>query len=143
MGRMTLSELAGYYAAEPVTIDHPALLIRINQLFRHNMSPVELYEATRGVWRIGPRKHVPEYALAVFEGVVREVYSIDSWHGANTTPYETRNEELAERDVTGRSEFLGSVAPEDIRRLYLGRSVKSYFRKGQQSPVTYVNCPKE
>ena len=55
MGRMALDELIGYYAADPVDVVHPVLLIRINKLFRHNMTPLELYEATRGIWRLGKR----------------------------------------------------------------------------------------
>jgi uncharacterized protein len=140
MGRMTLTELAGYYAAEPVEVTHPMLLIRINRLYRHNMSALELYEATRGVWRLSRRREGARYACAVFEGVVREVYRIDSWHDANTTGYETRQAELAERDLSGRSEFLGVVAEEDIRSTYRGHSVRSYFKKGQQAPVIYLNC---
>lgn len=140
MGRMSVDELAGYYAAEPVTITHATLLIRINKLYRHNMSAQELYEATRGVWRLSARREAATYALAVFEGVVREVFEIRSWHPANSTPYTTRVEELAQRDVGGRWEFVGEIAPDEIRSRYRGRSVHSYFKRGQQSPVSYVNC---
>ena len=76
LGRLSLVDLISYYAAEPVEVDHPALLIRINQLYRHNMDSLDLYDATRGVWRLGPRREGAKYALAVFEGVVREVYTI-------------------------------------------------------------------
>lgn len=140
IGRMSLSELAGYYAAPPVTISHPALLVRINRLYRHNMSAHELYEATRGVWRLSARREGAQYACAVFEGVIREVYAIQSWHPANSTPYTTRQDELARRDLTGRWEFVGEVAPENVRAQYFGGSVRSYFKRGQQAPVVYVNC---
>jgi hypothetical protein len=42
MGRMSLDELAAFYAAEPVTIVDPVILIRINQLYRRDMSPLEV-----------------------------------------------------------------------------------------------------
>jgi uncharacterized protein len=137
-GRMPLSELVTYYAAKPVTVTHPALLIRINRLYRHGMSPAELYEATRGVWKLSPRRQRATYALAVFEGVVREVYEIHRWHPAGTLPYHTRVHEVLTRD--GRWEFEGAVASEPIRNLYVDSSVASYFKKGLQSPVVYVNC---
>jgi uncharacterized protein len=54
----------------------PALLIRINQLFHYGMTPIELYDATRGIWRIGPAREKVELALAVFQGIVREVNRI-------------------------------------------------------------------
>jgi hypothetical protein len=89
LGRIPLSELTMYYAARPVTVEIPALLIRINRLYRHNMTPQELYEATRGVWKLDARCTKARYAFAVFEGLVREVYEIESWHPAATTPYTT------------------------------------------------------
>lgn len=138
MGRLPLSELMIYYAAEPVEVTDQALLIRINRLYRHGMSAVELYEATRGVWRVGLRREGAKYALAVFEGVVRETYVIESWHPAASTAYSTRD--TAEMSTEGRWEFTGRVAPDEVRDRYFGKSVAAYFRRGQQSPVVYVNC---
>jgi hypothetical protein len=137
-GRMTLDELMGYYKAEPVTVTHPALLIRVNQLYRHNMSPLELYEITRGIWKVGPRRSSVKLAMAVFEGIVREVYEVQEWSQALTTNYSTRD--LSERDRVGRWEFTGRVAADHIRESYRLRSVRSYFRRGNQSPTIYVNC---
>lgn len=73
VGRIPLAKLKMYYAAKPVVVTDPALLIRINRLYRHHITPQELYEATRGVWKVGPRCTKAQYAFAVFEGVVREV----------------------------------------------------------------------
>jgi hypothetical protein len=137
LGRLSLSELTMYYAAKPVTVDVPALLIRINRLYRHSMTETELYEATRGVWKLSERCTKARYAFAVFEGVVREVYEIESWHSAATTSYTTRD--AAKLTRNGRREFLGRVA-NDIRDAYVGRSVAAQFRQGLQSPVVYVNC---
>lgn len=138
LGRIPLSELAMYYGAMPVTVEVPALLIRINRLYRHNMTPHELYEATRGVWKIGPRCSKAQYAFAVFEGLVREVYAIDSWHPAATTPYTTRDP--SQLTTNGRREFLGHVADATVRDVYVGRSVARQFPQGLQNPVVYVNC---
>ena len=127
-----------YYAAKPVAVDVPTLLIRINRLYRYNMTPQELYEATRGVWKLGARCTKAQYAFAVFEGVVREVYAIESWHPAGTTPYMTRD--ASQLKTAGRREFLGRVADAVVRDAYAGRSVASQFPPGLQSPVVYVNC---
>lgn len=136
-GRLPLSELVIYYAARPVEVTDPALLIRINRLYRHRMSANELYEATRGVWKVGPRREGARLALAVFEGVTREVYTIEAWHPAGTLPYLSRPAE--EVDAPGRWEFSGRVAPEVTRSRYRDRSVAAYFKRGQQNPVVYVN----
>jgi len=138
MGRMTLDELVGYYEAQPMTISEPSLLIRINQLYRHNMSPLELDEATRGIWKLGQRREQVRFALAVFEGVVREVYEVESWHTAGTEPYKTRD--LSERDLRGRWEFTGRLADAGIRGQYRGGSVQHYWGKGAQNPCLYVNA---
>ena len=137
VGRIPLPVLKTYYAAKPVTVDVPALLIRINRLYRHNMSAQELYEATRGVWKLGRRCERAKYAFAVFEGVVREVYEIQSWHPAATTPYATRD--ASQLTTNGRLEFIGHVA-EAVRDRYVDGSVAAQFRQGLQSPVVYVNC---
>lgn len=137
-GRMTVEELAGYYAAEPVQIEHPTLLIRINKLYSHSMSPIELQEATRGIWRLGIRREGVKYAFAVFEGIVREVYEVHRWHAASTLNYETRD--LSSRAGSGRWEFEGIVANRNIRNQYHGHSVQSYFKRGHQSATVYVKC---
>ncbi len=120
-----------------LTVSEPALLVRIAKLYRPGMTPQQLYEATRGVWKLGPDKDAAEYALSVAGGVVREVYTVGSWHGAGTTAYATRP--LAEVSIAGRWEFSGKVAPASIRDKYLGKSVAHYFSKGNASPVNYVN----
>lgn len=102
------------------------------------MSDEELYEATRGVWKVGPRREEAKYALAVHDGIVREVYEITEWQPAGTTPYSTRNED--ELPLEGRWEFVGGLAAPEIRQAYIGASVSDYFQRGQQNPITYVNC---
>jgi hypothetical protein len=139
VGRMPLIELAALYGATPVDVVHPALLIRINRLYRYGMGQVELYEATRGIWKLGSKRTRARYAFSVFHGVVREVFEIESWHRERTTPYHVRVFE----DPTpkpGRWEFVGKQAEENIRKQYVGRSVRDYFKRGLQSPVVYVNC---
>jgi hypothetical protein len=137
LGRVLLSELEIQYAAKPVTITKPCMLIRINRLYRPGMSATALYEATRGVWTCGKRRQNAQFACAVFQGVIREVYAIHSWHPAGTLKYATRDK----RDVSkpGRWEFSGEVDKE-IGAKCCGKLVESYFSKGAQLPFTYVNC---
>lgn len=137
-GRMRFDELIGFYAAVPVEIEHPVLLIRINKLYRRHMSELELYEATRGIWKLGERRESAVYAFAIFHGLVREVYEVKSWHPAHTLPYETRD--LTQRNTIGRWEFDGKVAPADVRDRYQGKSVHQYLKRGNQRPTIYINC---
>jgi hypothetical protein len=122
-----------------VTISEPALLVRINQMYKDGMSTQALYEATRGVWVIGERREAVQYAFAVAQGIVREVYEVHSWHSAGSTPYKTRP--LHDVSYKGRWEFIGEVAPAAIREKYLDCSVADYFPRGAANPIMYVNTP--
>lgn len=43
------------------------------------MSPADLFEATRGWWKVGERVRRARYTLAVNKGVTRAAYLIDYW----------------------------------------------------------------
>lgn len=117
-------------------IDEAAILVRINQTYSRAFSDQALYEATRGTWRLGPRREKAEYAFAVYEGKVREVYKIAQWLPAGSLPYKTR-ENIT---LTGRWEFRGDQAEPSVRAKYIGGSVEEYFSRGAQNPVHCVNC---
>jgi len=136
-GRVPLDELEFQYAAKPIAITEPAMLIRINKLYRPGMTIQALYEATRGIWTCGTRREDARYGFAVFQGVVREVYKIDAWHRAGTLEYRTRAHEDVKRP--NRWEFSGEIAIE-LSAKYKGGSVGKYFQQGAQLPFTYVNC---
>lgn len=138
LGRMNIQELVAQYDRSPVIIEHRVLLIRINQLYRYGMSECALYEATRGIWKIGTRRNGVEYVFAVFRGIVREVYKVDKWVPAGTTKYATRpQEDLQDKE---RWEFIGERANDDIRIKYIDRSVEQYLAPNSQNPIKYVNC---
>ena len=132
-GRETLDDLIARYAARPITIREPSLLIRINRLYSPGIEGEHLYEITRGVWKIGEKRNQLIYALAVYRGVVREVYKIESWHTAGSTRYRHRKS----RDVTIRDrwEFVGGLAPSSVRNRYTGGSVAHLLSDGARNPI--------
>lgn len=114
-----------------VSVTEPAMFIRINGLFREDMSPEELYNATRSSWRVSPsRANKVQYALSVYQGIVREVYRVDGWF-----PVTSGEKEI----LQNRHEFVGSIAENNIRDKYLHESVKHYFKNGAQAPCIYIN----
>jgi hypothetical protein len=131
-GRITSQEVLSVLTAKPVEVRHKAILITINRLYRSNMTPLELYETTRGIWRVGVRRNKPEYAMALFRGIVLEVYRIEQWYPAGTLEYTTRDSSHFKN--SGRWEFSGTIA-EDIRNEYVGFSVG----KAGQNPIRYKN----
>jgi uncharacterized protein len=123
---------------EKALFKHKVVLIRINKLFRPNMNAEELYEATRGVWKLDTyRAEKADYAMAIYKGIIREVYKAKEWHKAKKNGYTTRTD-LKFRDISDRKEFEGEPAEEGIREYYIGKFVK--FEKGNQNPINYVNC---
>ena len=62
------------------------IAIKINNLYREDMTPMELYEATRGYWRISmDTAKRAKYAFSIADGKIQEVYLIVQWYKAMTT----------------------------------------------------------
>lgn len=139
-GKIEVSTLDARYSYEkldPKDIIHNIMFIRINKRYRNDMSPLELYESTRGFWRLKVEnaKKV-DYALAVYDGMVLEVYEIIEWFPALSTYMErtvTNPERLKER-----YEFVGRIASEDIQKRYANKSVKDFFAPGESNPIKYI-----
>ena len=135
-GRVSADEIITTFTAQPVEINHNVILIIINRLYRSTMSTEELYEATRGIWKVGRRRERADYAFAIYQGIVREVYRIQRWYQAGTLEYQFRDSSDFAR--SGRWEFEG-VIDKDIRNLYVGKSVGAYLGQASQNPIRYVN----
>jgi len=129
-GRMTVPEIIATYRAEPVTISEPSLLVIVNRLFTRNIDSDRLYEITRGNWVLNERrKDKPKYGIAVYRGLVRAVYRIESWERAQARRPEQKRQ--------ARWRFSGVVANE-MQHL-IGGSVAAYLDPPSQSPTRYVN----
>lgn len=120
-----------YEAPKSQAIDFPCILFRIPKRWTPTMTADELFESTRGWWVLGERRENAEYAVAVSNGVIREIYKIDSW----------RLRRRGDRDWKPNSKprwgFEGRIAPEKSE--YKNKSVKHLFRIGAQGPK-YLNC---
>lgn len=131
-GRISANELIRIAQAEPVVVKENAILIRINRLYRSNMNPHELYEATRGIWKLGLRRNKAEYALAVYQGIVLEVYRIGRWLPAGSSIYKTRLQDQLK--VKGRWEFEGAVDTWNSPVATRERASGNIFRSTASSP---------
>jgi hypothetical protein len=129
-GQMSVAEIVAIYEAPAIVITEPVLLIIINKLFERNVSADRLYKITRGNWPLGAARNNAHYAFAVFRGLVREVYTIESWETAQARDPNQKKQK--------RWRFTGEVA-QNLRH-YVGGSVVAYLKKGAQFPVRYINC---
>lgn len=138
-GRMTLEQVMTLYQNRPANIKEPAILIRINRLYHYGIKDAELYDATRGVWVTGHRRERAKFAFAVYAGVIREVYQITEWLPAGSTFFARKPYGYEDR-FKRRWEFVGTLAPDKIRRKYVDHAVGEHLTPGNQNPITYVNC---
>jgi uncharacterized protein len=118
---------------------HNCILINVAQKYRPNLTALELYDATRGIWSMNPQIHAVEYALCVHDGIVREVYKVAGWFPAGST-FTSRPD--LQGSLTGKAkerwEFVGNLAEEEVREKYLLRNVHDYMH-GQTNPICYVS----
>jgi hypothetical protein len=144
-GAATLDDLVDRYAAPDAVIPMSAILIKVEQEWRPDLTPEQLYERTRRYWSCVPegRSPPPTHAIAVARGLIREVYRIERW--------ESYNDWLVDRDTTRlgdphepwpagrpRRGFVGSA---DAAYSHLKRcSVRHLVQAGSQNPIAYVNC---
>ena len=133
-GRMPYKELISMLAKERANIVEPSILIRINKLYRFGMTPMELYDVTRGRWKVGKKRYKAQYAFSVYDGVIKEVYEIKHWLAAGSTMSTRMDTPSPER-----WEFVGSIAESLIRVKYKDKSVAHYFSRRAQNPIRYIN----
>lgn len=139
-GRMSVEQVIATYQAEPVEVEHPMLAFKLNNTFRYGLDPVKLYDYTRHSWKLGLRREKAKFAVAVYQGVIQEVYTISQWLPQNSTLNTKDPEEISDKTVnTDRWEFVGNIAPKEIREKYLYKSIAHYI-KSNQNPATYINC---
>lgn len=133
LGLMAPDALETTYGAPALPLDQitvPAILFKIHNKWSPDQSPEEIYQATRGWWKLkdgpGSRKEHAKYALAVSKGVIRAVYQIE--------PGSWRND----GEASDRWGFDGVPAGDEVAFM-LNRDV-SAWTKHIQSSFMYLNC---
>lgn len=135
--RSNVKDLAIELTGDPKNIqfEEPGLLIKISRRWSYSMSAIELYDSTRSCWKLAKDKvNKIQYAFAVYDNVIREVYEVRAWLPAGSSMVSYEREAVN----TERMEFVGVVANQSIRKKYLGKNVGAFFPKGAANPVQYV-----
>ena len=137
-GRIGYDELHSTLTAEEVEVKHKAILFKISRLYYAGMGAAALYEMTRGAWKLGANRQKAEYAIALYQGVAKEVYRINKWHPAGTLPYHIRD--ISDWKYKGKWEFSGEVAESAVRDRYVGNKMHIPGKKiNVQTPTLYAN----
>lgn len=141
-GRIEVSELdARFDHGELAESDflEDAVLVKVNQLYRNGMSDFDLYEVTRGFWRVDKSKvEGIHLALAVYDGMVLEAYEIAAWLPAGSGMCAARS--VSQAELAHRMEFVGRVADRCIRDRYVGKGVSGLYAPGSANPIRYVKA---
>lgn len=129
-GAMHAQEIVNKYQAEPAVFQHRAVIINVNR----SATETSLYDATRYAWKINPKKASrAEIIVAVRFGLIVAVFEAEQWLPATVENFPGRE------PVPGRYGFIGSVASDKMRRLYVGRRLPDEFRKqGAANPIKYT-----
>jgi len=146
---LTVEDFELRYGAEHLKkedIKHNILVIKINRLFRWNMTPKELYDTTRGNWVVSidrVRKNI-DYVFAVYNQLIVAVYKPDEWHYVHEMidiprPHEFKNgvgESVAKRVyfINNNYEKL-----DENQQFYLHKSIAELkVNQSAQNPITYL-----
>ena len=112
-------------------ITEKIIAFNLRQSYHANMTETELYDCTRGCWRISLESAQQyAYAFSVYENTIKEVYKIEKWLSAEELQRETVPNE---QDESGRYGFEGKIAEKEIRDKYLGKSLENICKKGRYS----------
>ena len=116
-----------------------ALIINIARTFSYNLTPEQLYNNTRSSWQLDKkRKEAVKYVLSVYKSIVKEVYEVKGWFKFGETIID-KNLEIKENEKN-KSEFVGKIAEENIRKKFVGKSISNKFSYNQLQKCTiYVD----
>lgn len=117
------------------------LIIKINRLYRPNMTIDEIAEATRGHWRISLAKAKKvDYVFSVYRGLIVGVFKPIEWHDSTVLSNDfPRQHEFEKRNLNHRKYFTCDILDEnsDIGKKYLYKNIRE-FSKNTQNPISYV-----
>ena len=111
-----------------------SVLIKINRSYKEGMPLHELYDVTRGCWKINPQNRKIDYVFSLYNGIIKQVFIPVTWlHCNSTIRYHTTKEEVQVPNGD-RWEFVGIVA-QDMKDL-VGKKV--IMKQNIQNPCCYT-----
>lgn len=140
-GLMTTEEIKGLYNAQPLNeMGADCVLININKTYKRGNGTNPIYQATKETWLISEwRLPQIKYVLSEFKGLIVEIFEVKNWYpkqrSKNKTIDKERNIKI-QVEVTGYG-FDGIVAPDEIRNLYINKSVAHLKQRGAAQVIRY------
>lgn len=150
-GLMTSEEIRRLYNAQDLKqMGTDCILININKTYKRGNGTNPIYQASKETWLISESK-IPQirYVLSEFRGLIVEVFEVDEWYKKQRPKNKTIRDQQGKPilddkgkqkkdivEVTGYG-FNGKPAPEEIRNLYINKSVAHIKQKGAAQVIRY------
>ena len=148
---LTAEEFEILYGAVPLKkedIKHNILVIKINKMYRRDMSEAELYDAVRGFWAASLRSirtRNVEYVFGVYNGLIVAVYKPDSWHYGYEMTDVPQRDILTDEDyerLKNRIYFICKdyTKLDEAAEFYRYKSISDLkANQSAQNPITYLS----
>ena len=149
---LTVEEFEMQNGAIPLSMEdirHDILVIKINKLYRKNMSSAELYDVVRGYWKASIRSikaRKVEYVFGVYNGLIVAVYKPDEWHYGYEMIDIPQKDILKPEDYDRLKDRVYFVckdysALDEDGRFYLNKSIADLkVNQSAQNPITYLSA---
>ena len=135
-GLMTSEEIVRLYNAQPLDkIGTDCILININRKYERGKGGQSIYQTTKETWTIRKsRLSQLKYVLSEYRGLIVEVFKVEEW-------YEKERGYLPHSKKYGQTKvgygFNGVPAPDEIRNLYINKSIAHTKKRGAASAIRY------
>lgn len=129
-GIKTSDELIKQYNAPKLDqLIHKVVIININRQYtKVKNSENGIYKATKESWVINEKKaRGVEYVLAEYQGIIIGVYKVTDWYTVETE----------ENKIKKRLGFDGEEASDELKNIYLNKSIAHVKKKGASNPIRY------
>ena len=135
-GVMTTDEIIRLYSAGILdSISSDCVIININGQYKRAFEKDDIYKATKEIWRIAKwRLKKIKYVLSEYRGLIVEVFEVENWY-PKERPYGIKSKKAGQTYI-GYG-FDGHIAPDEIRRLYINKSIAHQKGKGKANPISY------
>ena len=146
---LSVEEFERQYGAPELAeedIKHNILVIKINKLYRKDMTSDELYDAVRGVWRVSKtRLKDIEYVFGVYNALIVAVYKPSEWFVCKEAKDKLPRQNIEFTPKTENRvffvdrEFESGAPMDENERSYCGKSIANLkLNQSAQNPITYL-----
>lgn len=152
-GLMTSEEITRLYNAQPLNeIKSNCVIININKTYKRGIGTDAIYQATKETWFISKVKVKQlKYVLSEYRGLIVEVFEVkdNGWYEKmrprNKTMLDANKKPILDANGKKKIEivqaigygFNGYIAPNEIRDLYINKSVAHKKLRGQANVIRY------